>query len=749
MSGYDQKHGATPLNGNFAYASPGPYSKHPQLLANALLESLTASLDLTAGRSGYVWAGNAQYHASRPSQPPINFMYSSRGLTDAHTQDTAAFSHGSDHSSHGSTALYHDRPAYDASLPLAIDYRVRQAPEIKSFHPQQGTSGSPVYVHLNSRYDILAPPALIISMTFATKRVAAEVTRLETTGPFFEYMVVSSAPQYSDTGSLISRVELQLQLQEETGQDAGVVEIGYFEYAAGQLQVSPRCATRKRKVSEDSLASTSHSYDSYPVSAGTPSAYLTSHHTRDLRNMSRAYAPHSQFDNQHRYHDPSSAPAAMPLQASMQIPTSQASNWGQSFANLSEQRFINSDTHSLTPPTSDSNPILVRTTTLHHSGSSSSTTAAAASSGFNPYTYPQKAVLKIHGDLNTMTEGWTPAERNLKRRLVQFSRSQTKNTISATFAPVAPEDRLPNSVCISCIWWDERQECFATSVDTIQLLEQLVALRFDVEEKNRIRRNLEGFHPETVSKAKADSEEFFKIIMGFPNPKPRNIEKDVKVFPWKIVGHALKKIISKYSASYSSVTGVLSAPRSSIHYQSDSSNYDEPASRSNSGSTASGVYAPTFKSQMSPYTEAPPSGMLSLANQYDQEHGGYLPSSTTNLTRHQSTPSHHYRSGSATAYSSPRHRKRSRANTSNAPIDSQDESVAMLDHMSRSYSEQPNITRLTGLAEAHTRPLSRPGYNMQEQATSGGTQSQIRSRGCYDFNNYFGTHSIHDGQTEY
>jgi hypothetical protein len=54
-----------------------------------------------------------------------------------------------------------------------------------------------------------------------------------------------------------------------------------------------------------------------------------------------------------------------------------------------------------------------------------------------------------------------------------------------------------------------------------------------------------------VSKAKSDSEEFFKVIMGFPNPKPRNIEKDVKVFPWKILAHALKKIISKYVSIYS------------------------------------------------------------------------------------------------------------------------------------------------------------------------------------------------------
>ncbi|KAK7927844.1 hypothetical protein PG985_004842 [Apiospora marii] len=70
--------------------------------------------------------------------------------------------------------------------------------------------------------------------------------------------------------------------------------------------------------------------------------------------------------------------------------------------------------------------------------------------------------------------------------------------------------------------------------------------KFTVEEKNWIRRNLETFRPQTVSKAKAESEEFFKIIMAFPNPKPRHIEKYIKVFPWKNLAQALKKIISKY-----------------------------------------------------------------------------------------------------------------------------------------------------------------------------------------------------------
>jgi hypothetical protein len=34
--------------------------------------------------------------------------------------------------------------------------------------------------------------------------------------------------------------------------------------------------------------------------------------------------------------------------------------------------------------------------------------------------------------------------------------------------------------------------------------------------------------------------------MDFPDPKPRNIEKDVKVFDWSLLPQALGKIISKY-----------------------------------------------------------------------------------------------------------------------------------------------------------------------------------------------------------
>jgi hypothetical protein len=172
----------------------------------------------------------------------------------------------------------------------------------------------------------------------------------------------------------------------------------------------------------------------------------------------------------------------------------------------------------------------------------------ATSAPFNPYAiFPNtKAILHIVGDLQTMCEKWTKEEKSAKRRLVEFQREQTGSTITTSFKAVSPEERSPNNPCISCILWEKKGQCYVTSVDTIALLEALVAVRFTVEEKNRIRRNLEGFKPYTVSKAKDECDDIFRLIMGFPNPKPRNIEKDIKIFPWSILSSALKKIIGKY-----------------------------------------------------------------------------------------------------------------------------------------------------------------------------------------------------------
>ncbi|KAL1923897.1 uncharacterized protein VTP21DRAFT_6932 [Calcarisporiella thermophila] len=184
-------------------------------------------------------------------------------------------------------------------------------------------------------------------------------------------------------------------------------------------------------------------------------------------------------------------------------------------------------------------------------------TPAVSLSNYNFYaSLLNKANLKFSGNLDDMARNWSQEEWENRRRLVQFWRKQEANDIHCSFAPVSPADCSPNSIVVSCIYWQEKNDCYITSVDCIYLMESLIGVRFTVEEKNRIRRNLEGFRPSTVSKCKPESAEFFKLIMSFPNPKPRNIEKDVKVFPWRVLPFALKKIISKYTASYSSTASV-------------------------------------------------------------------------------------------------------------------------------------------------------------------------------------------------
>ncbi|KAG2229301.1 hypothetical protein INT48_005338 [Thamnidium elegans] len=199
-----------------------------------------------------------------------------------------------------------------------------------------------------------------------------------------------------------------------------------------------------------------------------------------------------------------------------------------------------------------------------------------------------KANLKITGDLMEMTYTWTQEEWTNGRRLVEFWKRQggddaTKNSsedetiseVECGFKPIEQEvyqqqrirenlaaqkdtsaKKKSTPLVVSCIYWQERNDYFITSVDCIYLLEGLIGVQFTVEEKNRIRRNLEGFRPLTVSKCKPECADFFKLIMSFPHPKPRNIEKDVKVFSWKTLPNALRKIIRKYTPSYSSTAVV-------------------------------------------------------------------------------------------------------------------------------------------------------------------------------------------------
>lgn len=157
---------------------------------------------------------------------------------------------------------------------------------------------------------------------------------------------------------------------------------------------------------------------------------------------------------------------------------------------------------------------------------------------------------------NTMMENWTPSECQTRRRIVKFCLDRSGSVISATFQP--PNYEWDYSCVVSCIWWDETQECYVTSADTIRLLDLLqrhyVEEEIEEEEKTRIRRNLERFQHATVSKTKPDSMELWKLITRFGYPRAIFVEEeeeeDIMVLPWRILATVLKQIFGEHPPLY-------------------------------------------------------------------------------------------------------------------------------------------------------------------------------------------------------
>ncbi|KAJ5089792.1 hypothetical protein N7532_008476 [Penicillium argentinense] len=464
--------------------------------------------------------------------------------------------------------------SYDEAQSPMMGARSRPVPEVATYSPQRGCEGTRVMVQIQSPFDLHSSTYSTVYLVFGSKRCECLPHFLGfQSNNAFQYMLAVEAPSFISTGSPSFAVPIQVVLETQGDCQATTLQVGVYTYEHVP-QPSPPADTRKRKFS---------SYSDNPISAPAkrpaPGNVMPKIEPQDnysyRDNRSASFSPYLQPLSTMTgfvapFHAASSprngctqySTASATTQPAIRAPSPLTPAWSPSFVSVtSDGRNPGMAVahgiaqHKGPSPMRSTNPTLIRTSTLQQAS------GLGQSQTFNPYAiYPTKAVLKLNGDLDGMAEGWSKDEVVAQRRLVEFTRTQTGSTIHADFKPVAPEKRSPNSICISCISWEGKDECFVTSVDTIYLLESLVGVRFTVEEKNRIRRNLEGFRPLTVSKAKQDSEDFFKVIMGFPAPKPRNIEKDVKVFPWKILSHALKKIIGKYSASYSSTAGALPTP---------------------------------------------------------------------------------------------------------------------------------------------------------------------------------------------
>ncbi|KAG6016796.1 hypothetical protein E4U43_003084 [Claviceps pusilla] len=509
----------------------------------------------------------------------------------------------------------------------AVAQYMPTGPTVLSCQPVSGMFGDKIFLKISSQYDLFSMSSAMpyFSIYFGSEKIPIQdMARDAQDTTSFVYSCSVDAPQLMVTGCNGNNVPLSLVVEGPSGEEISRTGAGSFQYLEGSGDDITRTS---KSIKHETSAAAGQQVDQASASPRT----VDNHLQPDAATNSYDYPSHQgQYANTFAHSNSDiittyrSSSFADPPQYRRPMPswTGFGGPPGSARSSLDHSSVMSSGRPSLTPlpmPSSGSNgnpPQLIRTSTIAN--------GAGSNGAYHPISsiFSSKAILKIHGKLDSMAENWTQEEWDNRRRIVLFHKSQSGSTLTATFRAVPVNERPTNSICISCIWWAEKQECYVTSVDTILLLEQLVAApnRFSVEEKNRIRRNLEGFHPLTVSKAKADSEDFFKIIMGFPNPKPRNIEKDVKVFPWKILEPALKKIISKYSAS----------PHSSHGSHASSSLMNPPSA---------GPYAPL---------SAPPGHHGGMASQQSlpSQHGDGHSQYSVHSSHHEPIPSPRSLSGS-------------------------------------------------------------------------------------------------------
>ncbi|KAL8706539.1 MAG: hypothetical protein Q9201_000412 [Fulgogasparrea decipioides] len=577
------------------------------------------------GDTSYIGYGNYGYGASLAQPLPDSYEQ---------TQQRLAFS---------TDTYYAPNSSYHTSQLSYTGGRSQKVPMVISWGPDRGSQGTPVDIHLQSTHDLDPLTDYGVCVMFAKTQCPAILSRVESQASTHNYVIGTNAPAFSSTGWRSQHVPVSLRIQDQPGLETDNINVGYFRYTdLDRSALSPQGLSQKGELS------TASSQVLGPVAKGIFSQQLQS----PAPQVARVYIPGLYHANnpgkpqasQSRIQTPSTSPYSThntgqsPFKKSPLIvcgapdrssrgPGPEALEWSSTYTamNSTSSSIGASSTNSLSgSPSSFIEPVLVRTTNLPPSSSRSLVSGSrSARDPFGLHTsHPHKASIVVNGDLDSMAKNWTAEECRVKRRLVQFSRFQRGSTVYTSFEPTTVEDRVPNGICVSCIWWREENGYFITSVDTLDLLEKLIrghAGKFGecakerVEEKNCIRRNLEGYGPITVKKTppeegsdQPNTVRFFNQIMSFGDPKPRHIAKDVKVFKWQDLKHALQKVTSKYSANYSSIStttihsnrpacsgvyGPTSQPDYHLPPNSNVSDQNPNSPRSTSNSTQSSAYS--------------------------------------------------------------------------------------------------------------------------------------------------------------
>ncbi|KAF9222642.1 hypothetical protein BS17DRAFT_174959 [Gyrodon lividus] len=363
---------------------------------------------------------------------------------------------------------------------------------VMTYAPGEGKEGTPILVNFTCKVDMAV--GMHIRLVVGRRAVSTQVREMEPLG-CGRWQLEGYAPSFSKQKSSSAMVPLTIQAVNNGNQVLDSVTFGDFSYSDADCEEIHSQRTRSK-----------HSQNSSASRNKRPSLSL------------RAVYGTENSDRSSKRHSPYNRP---------QTPPSSDSEYGP------RKAVSRSQIQSIAPG-------LRRT-------------IRQANQEFNEEN-TQIATLDIITPLDNFCYDWDESELQAGRRLVRFRRMQDRNRLIVSAERISQVEYDGNDIVISCIYRDETDSCCVTSVDIILLLERLVEADFEVDEKNRIRRNLEGLRPTTVSKSRPGSESFFQRIMDFPDPKPRKIEKDVKVFDWKLLPQALDKIISKYSLCISPTT---------------------------------------------------------------------------------------------------------------------------------------------------------------------------------------------------
>jgi hypothetical protein len=433
----------------------------------------------------------------------------------------------------------------------------------------KGSTGQYFDIRVSTQYNITSLFGAI-SVMFGRKKVPG-MLKLDAERPN-EYIVSAEIPQVTETGCS-SPVPIYLLIDDENG-PLGRLEynMGQFEYVeayiSGVMENQPSYGAPKRSYSGDD--------DNNRLSKRTalPSSRVSDRGT--YPSFSNVLDNSSSWQQMGNTYNTTPLPSA-PYSRRSSIFSSMNNGMGyrndmlsgyQSNPPLTQSHYsstIASAPRSAYPPQS-AEPLLVRTATLD---GSRPLAGAQTPAFYHQQIHALPATLHINGELNSVADlqTWSQDELKIGRRLVHFKRNITNNRINLSFKVIKPEERQPNQLTISCILWERREwneaeqrhrtkrSCYVTSVDTISILDHILTQRqnhkFPTEEKNRIRRNLEHYKPLTVKKPDPNQpheglDALYTVIMGFPQPKPRNIEKDIKVFEWWHLHQALNRITHKY-----------------------------------------------------------------------------------------------------------------------------------------------------------------------------------------------------------